>query len=400
MNEIRDNALKKMQQNGPKEEPRLFSETDYRIFRATAVLASVVAFIGLIILVLWVVSIVLSQFYSLLLPLAVAGVLALVLDPVVRFFQDKLRASRLVAVIITTILLLIILAAVLILALPEMLAQIGELIRIGPDYLTGLYESFQKTFPNLVNTIAAKIEAAEIDIFGFDIEPFIERMQRYTGVLIVMLFVPLFLIFMLIDGHKFRKTAPELITVLGQKQQDEIMFLTNMFIGYVTAFFQGQLVIALLMGIMMAIGFTLIGLQAAILLGLVLGLLNIVPFLGVIVGLTLALPVAWIQPDGGLHLVGLTLVVFGVVQVIESWVLTPRIMSEKSGLHPAIVVISLFFWGIVLGGIIGMILAVPITAFLVSAWWHIKAKYLTTVVIASEHDAIEVELKQHIDLKE
>ncbi|SDB52172.1 Predicted PurR-regulated permease PerM [Desulfonatronum thiosulfatophilum] len=397
MDELRENTLKKMQQNGPEEKFRVFSETDYRIFRATAVLASVVAFIGLIIFIIWVLSFVLSLFYPLLLPLAVAGVLALVLDPVVRFFQDKLRVRRLFAVIITAILLIIILAAIWMLALPEMLTQIGELIRIGPDYLIGLYESFERTFPNLVKTISAKIEAAEIDIFGFDIEPFIGRMQRYAGILIVMLFVPLFLFFMLIDGRKFSQRATELISVLSQKQQEEVMFLTNMFIGYVTAFFQGQLVIAMIVGVMLAIGFTLVELQAAILLGLILGMLNIVPFLGVIVGLTLALPVAWVQPDGGLQLVGLTLVVFIVVQFIESWVLTPRIMSERSGLHPAIVVISLFFWGIVLGGIIGMILAVPITAFLVSAWWHIKAKYLSTVVIASEHDAIAVELKQFSD---
>ena len=64
--------------------------------------------------------------------------------------------------------------------------------------------------------------------------------------------------------------------------------------------------------------------------------------------------------------------VFGVVQLVESWLLTPKIMADRSGLHPARVVISLFFWSIALGGIIGMILAVPLTAFIVAIWSEIK----------------------------
>ena len=63
---------------------------------------------------------------------------------------------------------------------------------------------------------------------------------------------------------------------------------------------------------------------------------------------------------------------FAAVQLIESWLLTPKIMANRSGLHPALVVISLFFWGTVLGGIIGMVLAVPLTAFFVAIWREIK----------------------------
>jgi Predicted permease len=127
------------------------------------------------------------------------------------------------------------------------------------------------------------------------------------------------------------------------------------------------------MGILYALSFTLIGLNYGVLAGLVLGLLNIVPFLGTLIGLLAILPMAYLQPEGGAELMALAGLVFLAVQVVESWLLTPKIMANRSGLHPALVVISLFFWGTALSGIIGMVLAVPLTAFFVAIWSEIKA---------------------------
>ena len=68
--------------------------------------------------------------------------------------------------------------------------------------------------------------------------------------------------------------------------------------------------------------------------------------------------------------------VFVVVHAIESWILTPRIMGRQTGLHPAVIIVAIFFWGTALGGILGMILAVPLTAFFVTAWRLARRKYL------------------------
>ncbi len=108
----------------------------------------------------------------------------------------------------------------------------------------------------------------------------------------------------------------------------------DVFLGYVSAFFQGQLIIALCMGILYAISFMLIGLDFGVLAGLVLGLLNIVPFLGSLIGLLVVLPMAYLQPDGGVELLFLAGLVFAGVQLVESWLLTPKIMANRSGLHP------------------------------------------------------------------
>jgi predicted PurR-regulated permease PerM len=156
--------------------------------------------------------------------------------------------------------------------------------------------------------------------------------------------------------------------------RDDVVFLTREFISIVESFFRGQLVIGLCMGVLFALGFSLIGLKFGLFLGLALGILNIVPYLGTIIGLGVALPLAFFQ-GGGWQLVGLVLLVKAIVQCIESWVLTPKIMGHQTGLHPATIIFAVFFWGTAFHGILGVLLAVPLTAFFVTAWRLAKRKY-------------------------
>jgi len=185
-------------------------------------------------------------------------------------------------------------------------------------------------------------------------------------------FVPLFLFFALLSGDLLRGQATELLSVFNEATRQKVMYFTDVFLGYVTAFFQGQLLIAMCMGVLYALSFYLIGLEFSIIAGFVLGLLNIVPFLGSVIGLVVILPIAYLQPGGGVDLLLMAAASFALVQLVESMFLTPKIMANRSGLHPALVIISLFFWGTVFGGIIGMILAVPLTAFFVAIWGEIK----------------------------
>ena len=130
------------------------------------------------------------------------------------------------------------------------------------------------------------------------------------------------------------------------------------------------------MGILLATGFSIGGLKFGLALGLLTGLLNVVPYLGSILGLSIALPLAYLQPDGGgLTLVVICVAVFGSVQAIEGWFLTPRIMGRQTGLHPVAIIVAVFFWGQALGGVLGMMLAVPLTAFFVTAWRFVRRKY-------------------------
>jgi predicted PurR-regulated permease PerM len=78
------------------------------------------------------------------------------------------------------------------------------------------------------------------------------------------------------------------------------------------------------------------------------------------------------------------LLVFGCVQATEGWYLTPKIMGHRTGLHPIAIMVSIFFWGTALNGILGMVLAIPLTAFIVTAWRLVKRKYFGATEAATE----------------
>jgi predicted PurR-regulated permease PerM len=98
-----------------------------------------------------------------------------------------------------------------------------------------------------------------------------------------------------------------------------------------------------------------------------------------IIGLGMTVPMSLAQPGGGIGLMLLTLLVIVIVQQIEGWLLTPKIMGDRTGLHPMAIIVAIFFWGTALGGILGMILAIPLTAFLASLWRLVREKYIPEI---------------------
>ena len=367
-----------MSEHGPLS---LFGKTERRLLRVTAMLATGVVLAGLIVLIVWVLAQLMATFYRILLPLSVAGVMALVLFPIVDAMQQRLGLGRLPAVILLFLIFLALIAIGLAVVLPAAVSQVAQFFDDAPDTLSRWQSQFATRFPDIAAMVTARMEEDDLQDLLPEIDGAREQIMGYVDTLIGLAFVPLFLFFALLAGQRMQRPFIEALQVFQEKTREEIIYLGSVFISYVTGFFRGQLIIAMIMGVLLAAGFTLIGLLAAIPLGLFLGMLNIVPFLGVIIGLLAALPVAYLQPDGGAELVLYVLLVFAVVQLIESWILTPRIMANRSGLHPALVVISIFFWGIALGGIIGMILAVPLTAFLITLWHHLNNRFMSHVML-------------------
>ncbi|NOQ14786.1 MAG: AI-2E family transporter, partial [Methyloprofundus sp.] len=159
----------------------------------------------------------------------------------------------------------------------------------------------------------------------------------------------------------------------------DLIYLFHEFVCLVVSFFRGQIIIALLQGVLFAVGFSLAGLEYGAVLGITLGFLNLVPYLGSMLGLAVCLPIAWFQVNGGMDLLLIVSLVFAVVQMIEGYIITPRIMGDRTGLHPMVIIVAIFFWGSALGGILGMILAIPLTAFLVVLWRLMKEKYIVQI---------------------
>jgi predicted PurR-regulated permease PerM len=262
--------------------------------------------------------------------------------------------------------------------------QISDLIENGPM----LWERFQAWLGERWPQVAAFFEEREIEdrlrtaVSGQEQEflrglgtglagvwEMARSVAGWLGSLLTWAVLPVyFAFFLLVDPRDRLLKLDDKLVFLKKETRANVDYLARQFVEILVSFFRGQLIVAFLMGVLFALGFTIVGLRYGLLLGLALGFLNVIPYLGSIVGMSVALPLAFFQEGGGTLKVILVIVVFTLVQMIEAYGLTPRIQGDRTGLHPVAIIVAVFFWGSALGGIAGMILAIPLTAFLVVFW--------------------------------
>ena len=341
----------------------------------------------------------LGHFSGVLWPLATAGIMALVLLPLVHILERRLHVRRVFAVVIIYGGFLIAVTGLLVAVVPPAISQLLDFITFIPALWERAVAYGDTHYPEWVKaaerylanpTIKQAVENLIGEAKGLVAHAVPSLKAAGSGALNIFGFltslaiIPIYLFFFLLSSGDPTRNLGEQLTFLKPGLRNDIVFLLREFVSIVVSFFRGQLVIGLIMGVMLALGFSLIGLKFGLFIGLMLGVLNIVPYLGTIIGLSIALPLAFLQPGGGLELVGLVLLVFCIVQAIEGWYLTPKIMGDRTGLHPLTIIVAIFFWGTALGGILGMILAIPLTAFFVTAWRLVKRKYLTPLTNPSE----------------
>ena len=375
----------------------LLGPTQRRIAGFALTLFAVLGSIALLIGTLIVIGRSISYFSSVLWPLATAGVMALILRPVVDYFERKFKLRRLSAVMILYALFALAVTGLLVAVLPPLIDQTVNFVMYLPTLWENALTYIRAHYPQWVELIQRQLDNPTIRQIS---EGFVTQAQSLFGEALPSLkaaggsligvvafithvaIIPVYLFFFLIARREPTHSLPYHLSFLPSSLRDDIVFLVREFVSIIEAFFRGQLLIGLIMGALLALGFTLIGLKFGLFIGLMLGVLNIVPYLGTIIGLAVTLPLAFFQPDGGWKLVGLVLVVKMIVQVIESWVLTPKIMGAQTGLHPAVVIIAIFFWGTAFDGILGMLLAIPLTAFFVTAWRLARLKYINRATAA------------------
>jgi predicted PurR-regulated permease PerM len=177
-----------------------------------------------------------------------------------------------------------------------------------------------------------------------------------TGFLVIMIYV----VFLLID---YDNMAARWRDYLPPSMRDDVSGFVVEFIQATNRYFRSQTLVSCCVALLFALGFSIIGLPLAILMGIFIGLLNMVPYLqtvGTIPCLLLAGLKALEQGDSFIGALGFVLLVFGVVQLIQETVLVPRLQGEAMGLSPAIILLSLSVWGKLLG-FLGLILALPLT---------------------------------------
>lgn len=339
-------------------------------------------------------------FKTVIAPLVVAGILAMLLRPVVDIFRKHLRLGRATSIGLLYCLVAVAGLAFAFFVVPILVAQALEFIRFQGSFVQELYLRLRTDYPQLMGMLGDYISVEELNQYSEKIFvavqnliragiPAIKQAGEVFGLVIAwatgLAIIPIYLFYFLDSNLNYTHAMGKELTFIKPSIREDCLFLANEFVSILVAFFRGQILIGLLMGVLFALGFTLAGLQFAIVIGLFIGLLNIIPYLGTIIGLSIVIPLSFFQePDGGTTLFALVIGVFVLVQLIEGYLLTPRIMGQSTGLHPMVIIVAIFFWGTALEGLLGMILAIPLTAFFIVAWRLASKKYLPLLTGHSE----------------
>jgi predicted PurR-regulated permease PerM len=175
--------------------------------------------------------------------------------------------------------------------------------------------------------------------------------------------VPVYAFYFLLEQRVIEKHWKEYLPVRKSPAKEEIVFILESINSYMVAFFRGQVLVAICGAVLYTIGFSIIGVNYAFLLGFAAVFLTMIPFLGAIAICAAALALAFAQFGDWTHPL-LMLGVFAVVQTLESLVISPRIIGNRVGLHPVVIIIAVMTGTTLLGGLLGGILAIPLAAAL------------------------------------
>lgn len=191
------------------------------------------------------------------------------------------------------------------------------------------------------------------------------------GFVISLIIIPIYLFYFLIDARNISESWQDYLPLRASNFKDEVVSSLTEINGYIIAFFRGQLLVSVINGTATAIGLMIVGLDFGVLIGLVLCFLGLIPYLGILICWIPAVIIAFVQdghsfvPNDPAWLFPTVVTgIFVLVQKIDSFFITPKVVASRVGLHPVTVIVSLFVWSLLLGGLLGTILAVPLTATL------------------------------------
>lgn len=326
-----------------------------------------------------------------LLPFLIAWLLAYMMQPFVKFFQYKLkfrsRILSIVAVIISTILVCTMLYFLVVPSVTQEVNRTMELIQ-EPNQN---YERIPMIPQSWIHFIEKNIDPDELYklLSKENIENAIKQLAPKMWILLtntfsvlfsitIIFIILLYFIFILLD---YERIADGWIKLIPGRYRPFVQGLAEDVEYSMNRYFRGQSLIALCVGVLLAIGFKIIDFPLAVILGLFIGVLNLIPYMqaiGIIPMVLLALLKAAETGENFWIIFGLAVLVLCIVQVIQDLYLTPRIMGKAMGLNPAIILLSLSIWGTLLG-FIGLIIALPLTTLFLSYYkrfiLHEEEKY-------------------------
>jgi predicted PurR-regulated permease PerM len=374
---------------------------------------AIAVFIGLIAATVWGLGRIIDLLSPVLWPLALAAVAACVLSPLVDLLERR-RVSRLWAIIMVFAAAILIVGGVLASVIPQVVVETRDLVRKVPDYSRRLQHKFDSLMehpPALIgrflpppavqsettstnsdlqatgdstnapptatnaspSTSAAATTSANAavpdwltdslpQVGNWLLKQFGKVLSGF-GMLAGLILIPVYAFYFLLEKKTIEERWKDYLPLHDSRGKQEVVFVIESINQYLVAFFRGQVIVAICDAVLYTVGFLALGLNYAFLIGFAAVGLTMIPFIGAIIICAAALALSFAQYSDWLHPV-LILAIFAVVQTLEGLVISPKIIGDRVGLPPVIIIIAVMVGTTLLGGLLGGILAIPLAAAL------------------------------------
>ena len=319
--------------------------------------------------------------WSVILPFLLAGIFAYVMMPLVRFFQYTLRLrSRGLSVILTLLLLGAVVYLAIIFIIPSINAEIEKTLQVisgyssGQDILTMIlprnirnYLNGGLRWGNFSQQLSLEKVLENVKLLLDQVGGIINSTLSIFSWGLVFLIGFVYFVFILLD---FENLGRGFISLFPKTLRPTIRTISMDLDRYMNNYFRGQALVAMSVGILLTIGFNIIGLPLATAMGIFIGILNFIPYMQALGIIPLGLASLLMAAQTGENAFVCMLLGYGVlmiVQIIQDMIIVPRIMGQTMGMRPSLILLVLSIWGYLLG-FFGMLIALPITMFIYSLY--------------------------------
>ena len=312
-------------------------------------------------------------------PVACGAVIYYLVKPIYDYLLNK-KVPKGIAILLVMVGVIVIFIMIITSLVPIIQKQLLDLVSQLPYYYqiiseqvenfmqTGLFETIQEQFNKINTDFIQSITERLNGILNFTFSGIGSVVGIIGDIVITVMTMPVILYYLLKDGNK---VIPFVTRMFPTRSQHKISVMLNEMNQQVSSYIRGQITVAICVGFTYSIGYTLIGLPYGVTIGMIAGLLTIIPYLGSIIGLTPALIIGFVtNPTLALHV----FLVFVIEQLIESRVLQPLILGSSLKMHPVTILIILLAAGKMFG-LVGLLIAVPVYAVVKVFITHFFAWY-------------------------
>ncbi len=324
----------------------------------------------------WALGFLLNKLASLILPLAVAAIIACLLDPVVDMFEQRMKIPRIRAILMVFFIGVATVVLMLGTVVPELVVQANKLVTNLPEYSDQFRDRLsnwladsplgQKAKIAWDQEVGEKVQQALKDTVPLISDWLLAHVGSFAVFMsyaVGLALVPVYLFYFLLEKSGIQSNWSDYLPIRESKAKEELVFVLSSINDCIIVFFRGQILVSICSGTLLGIGLLLCGIDYAVLLGSVAAVICILPYIGSIITFVLAAILAAVQYGDANHFLAVA-GVFIFVQVAEGLGYSPRILGNRVGLHPLTIIISVMAGTKLIGGILGGLLAIPITAAL------------------------------------